>query len=893
MSTRRSVLTFCAACCALGSLLVFGAVSALAATPQVEEEFLTHVSSSSAALNATIDPQAAAGAEYRFEYATGAGAFQPVPSGEGPLGEGSGGVHVKAELEGLTPDTAYRFQVSVTYTGAVEPAVGEAKTFTTKSSGAAPTLVDGREWEMVSPPNKHGSGIEAMNAVGGVLQAAENGDGITYWASGPIVSNPEGNIAPDHSQVLSMREAPGVWSSQDIVAGHKGTAEIPEGIGFEYKTFSSDLSSAVLDPHGETSLPAPNKNGPPEQTLYMRDNSANAYQALVNEQDIVQGAPLGEIFGEHQKFNFEGASPDLKHILFGSEQPLTATEPGVESAAIPGFRNIYEWNGESGQEGTVDLVSRLPHGELPDARPSLAGNEEDFVGRDVMSTDGSRVAWTGGLNGSNLYVTDMEKREALLVARQGLEGKPQFQAMSADGTRIFFTDAEALTANADQSTDGLGDLYVFEAPREGGPLAGTLIDLTADTSEAGGQKENGLVLGRMIGYGTEGSGKDESTTVYFVDNGVLSENKGAEGQGPVVGGQNLYVERLAGGVWQKPHFIASLPLAEANTWGAIYSGAGEQYQTAFLSQMTSGVSGSGRYLAFMSSEPLTGFDNRDAVGGVRDEEVFLYDALTDKLVCASCNKFGVRPHGLQGQAGRVPGWYSNINQTLAQYEPRFLASSGRLFFDSPDVLVAGDSNGLQNVYEYEPEGVGSCGPGAQSQDVVFREENGVKGCVGLISSGTSSEESTFLDASGRGPGGEEGEEVFFLTKAQLSSRDIDSANDVYDAHECSTMAPCAYGAGNVPPACTDADSCRVAPTTQPSLFGAPSSATFSGAGNPPPQTSTTLVKAKGLTRAQRLARALAACKRRAKRARAECVVRARKEFGPVGGSRPRKGGRGK
>ncbi len=892
MSTRRSVLTFCAACCALGSLLVFGAVSALAATPQVEEEFLTHVSSSSAALNATIDPQAAAGAEYRFEYATGAGAFQPVPSGEGPLGEGSGGVHVKAELEGLTPDTAYRFQVSVTYTGAVEPAVGEAKTFTTKSSGAAPTLVDGRQWEMVSPPNKHGSGIEAMNNyAGGVLQAAENGDGITYWASGPIVNNPEGNVGPEHSQVLSIRDAPGVWSSQDVVAPHKGSAEIPEGSGFEYKMFSSDLSSAVLEPLGETLLPAPNKNGEPEKTIYMRDDLNNAYQALVNENNIVSSARLGEIFGD-RPIKFKGASPDLKHVLFGSVEPLTVVEPGVEPAAVPGDQNIYEWNGEPGQEGTVSLVSRLPHGETSSESANLPGDEKHEVGRDVLSTDGARVVWTGGPTNENLYVTDMEKGETRLVAAATRQGEPMFEAANADGTQIFFIDDEKLVPGADKSNVGIGDLYVFEVPRSKPLSEGTLQDLTVDTHEIGGQKENGLVLGRMIGYGTERTGTTESTSIYFVDNGVLSENKGAESQGAVAGGQNLYVERLVGGVWQEPDFITSLPLAEANTWGAIGS-EGLQYQMSFFTRMTSGVSGSGRYLAFMSAEPLTGFDNHDAVGGVRDQEVFLYDAATDKLVCASCNKFGVRPHGLGGGAGSVSHWYANINPGIAQYEPRFLSSSGRLFFDSPDMLVPGASNGLQNVYEYEPEGVGSCSPEVHSQDVVFREENGVKGCVGLISSGTSNEESTFLDASGKGPGGEEGEDVFFLTKSQLSSQDIDSANDVYDAHECSTVALCASGSGNVPPACIDADSCRVAPTPQPSIFGAPSSATFTGAGNPIPQITRTPVKPKGLTRAQRLARALAACKHRAKRTRAECVVRARKEFGPVRATRSGMDGRGK
>jgi hypothetical protein len=911
MNARRPFLMFCLSCCVLGFVLVFGAVSAFAAAP-VEEEFLTGVSSSSATLNATVNPGGVAG-EYRFEYSSGGGTFQAVPGGEGALGEGTAGVHVKAELEGLAPDTTYSYRVSAVFSGGSVP--GESLTFTTQQAAGAPsTLVDGRQWEMVSPPNKHGSGIEAMNFAGGALQAAEDGSGLAYWASGPVVSEPEGNTAFENHQVLSRRDAPGVWSSQDIATPRKGTGTIPLGEGSEYKMFSADLSRAVLEPRGETLLPPPNKSGPEERTIYMRDDQGNVYQALVNEDNIVAGAHLGEIFGR-RPIAFVGASPDLKHILFDSLEPLTVREAGVEPAAVPGFSNIYEWSGEPGQEGTVSLVSFLPPGETSSASTNLPGNEAREVGRDVVSTDGSRVVWTGGpsTGSANLYVTDMERHESLLVQASGQMGDPKFQDANAEGTKIFFTDQERLTAGADQKTAGeQGDLYVFEVPRTGGSLSGTLRDLTADQHEVGGEREVGNMLGYLIGSGAEGSAATETTAVYFVDGGVLAENKGAGGREAASGGQNLYVERQVGGVWQTPRFIADLALSDAHTWGAVSNnGVPDPGAIEEFNKMTSGVSRSGRYLAFMSSESLTGFDNRDVASGVRDEEVFVYDAVTDKLACASCNAFGVRPHGVFDQggfnpllvdrpyawaghwlAGSLPGWYNNINVNLAQYEPRFLSDSGRLVFDSPDALVPGDSNGREDVYEYEPEGIGSCSPGVHSQDVVFREEAGVKGCVGLVSSGTSSEESAFLDASGKGPGGEEAEDVFFATKSQLASRDIDSAYDAYDAHQCSSTAPCASGAGSVPPACIDADSCRAAPSVQPTLFGAPSSATFSGAGNTVPQTVVVPAKAKGLTRAQRLARALAACRHRPRRTRQECVVRARKEFGPLHTSKS-KSGRGK
>ena len=57
---------------------------------------------------------------------------------------------------------------------------------------------------------------------------------------------------------------------------------------------------------------------------------------------------------------------------------------------------------------------------------------------------------------------------------------------------------------------------------------------------------------------------------------------------------------------------------------------------------------------------------------------------------------------------------------------------------------------MENVYEYEPAGVGSC-------------ESPTGGCVALLSSGSSPNESAFLEAT------PSGDDVFFLTAAQLVS----------------------------------------------------------------------------------------------------------------------------
>ena len=60
-------------------------------------------------------------------------------------------------------------------------------------------------------------------------------------------------------------------------------------------------------------------------------------------------------------------------------------------------------------------------------------------------------------------------------------------------------------------------------------------------------------------------------------------------------------------------------------------------------------------------------------------------------------------------AADIPAWdeLSNTEKGLATYQWRYLTNDGRLFFNSFDSLVAQDTNGKADVYEYEPSGIGS------------------------------------------------------------------------------------------------------------------------------------------------------------------------------------------
>jgi hypothetical protein len=263
----------------------------------------------------------------------------------------------------------------------------------------------------------------------------------------------------------------------------------------------------------------------------------------------------------------------------------------------------------------------------------------------------------------------------------------------------------------------------------------------------------------------------------------------------------------------------------------------------------------------MSNNSLTGYDNRDVNSGVPDEEVFLYDAVAKRLTCVSCNPTGARPEGelISGHFGvqppmdpagkftrdwlaaAVPGYWSSGCATCSStYQPRYLMEDGRVFFDSRDAISPLQTGGHENVYEYEPDGVGSCKLEA--------------GCVYLISSGVGSADSTFIDASANG------EDVFFRTRDRLTPSDTDDNWDMYDAHVCSVAAPC-FPQEASPPVCTTAEACRAAPSPQPTLFGAPSSETFDGHGN---LTALPRVTTKYMTKRRngsRLNTALRACRR--------------------------------
>jgi hypothetical protein len=838
----------------------------------VETESVSEVTGEGARLEATLNPHGLAG-RFHFEYGTSTAYEASVPVPDESLGSGSEGVSVHVQIQGLQASTLYHYRVVAT--NGFGTNAGPDRTFTTQG-GSATALIDGRRWEMVSPPSKHGGVLEGIAEEGSMIQSAEDGHAFTYIATGPISGEAPGSRSVANTQLMALRTAPSVWATKDISTPHEEVSAVIVGKRSEYLAFSSDLSLGGLDAVGSTPLNPALMGERKEHTSYLRASSTE--HAPLNTSEFVPlvteaNTPPGTRFagkeetpgnGDFEEGTiFVAMTPDGRNVI------LSATPPLVEGVTANGEQSLYEW-----RAGTLTYVSGIPAvpatvcggAGLACAQPAdnAALGHQNQQTRGAVSNDGSRVVFRA--EGERLWLRDVARGETLrLDAPQGgvrgQGGGAQFQIASGDGSRVFFTDGARLTPDA-TGNGTKPDLYMCEVRVTAGHLSCALTDLSVDPN----RNEAAGVLGDVIGIDETGR------YVYFVASGAL-----APGAAP--GGANLYVRDVTS---DKPSLVAVLAAGDGPDWASARSGTD-------LGEMTAGVSPNGRYLAFMSSRSLTGFDNRDAVSGAPDQEVFEYDRERGEhgsLVCVSCGSSGGRPRGLfeSRQAGRplvdrpgvwderwlagsIPGWTLQY-RGAASYRSRYLSDSGRLFFNSAVGLVAGDGNGREDVYEYEPTGAPGCSTGS--------------GCVGLLSGGSSSEESAFLDAAGNG------EDVFFLTAAQLArGTDVDGALDVYDAHVCSTGVPCASGVVSVAPACSTADSCRPAPAPQPDLFGAPASQTFSGKGNvapapPPPVPGRGKGKTAAQIRAEKLAKALKACHRiKPRKGRLACEEKAHKSYGPL------------
>jgi hypothetical protein len=490
---------------------------------------------------------------------------------------------------------------------------------------------------------------------------------------------------------------------------------------------------------------------------------------------------------------YRGASEDLSHVLF--------------TLGVNGYEPNRLWPGDT----TVGLSEeRSSLYEYTGGPPALVGVEsgghqigqcgDEFGG---ISGDGSRVFFTvnpggceTGASGPPIQEVFARIDESQTVAisepspadcstcdtSPGVLAGASFNAVSADGSKVFFTTTQRLLG-----ADTSANIYEYDFEN---PAGQRIIQVSGGVWGAGGAQVH-----HVFKVSRDGS------HVYFVAQGALSGAANSQGQHPAAGGENLYVfERDAQLPSGRLSFIATLSSSDSDECDS-HSCHGAT------------VTPDGRFLALTSSADLTPGDTSGA------QQVFRYDAQTGELVRVSIGQNGFNDNGNTNTFdASIPPQYpdSNGNHPLA------ISNDGAyVVFQSADGLTPLALNGKQEEFETELGGEKRRETYYANNVYEYRDGN-----VYLISDGQDATQvgghsSVQLDGISAS-----GNDIFFETADRLVAQDVDTQVDVYDAR---------IGGGfpapvSLLPACSG-DACQGQLSPSPVLLSPGSE--FQAGGNPP------------------------------------------------------------
>jgi hypothetical protein len=570
-----------------------------------------------------------------------------------------------------------------------------------------------------------------------------------------------------------------------------------------------------------------------------------------------------------------GATSDYGHVVISAEGPGAAGERWPFDETIGEAESLYEYSGTGneqpilvgvggGEKGGHDLLgkcgTRLGSRYLTGSAYNALSGDGETIFFTVLPCGGAPAVsevWArrhgssrSSLPAESVDVSARAPEPACTGAcRLSPESDKEFEGASENGERVFFTSTQQLLDGASQDPVASDNATT---PQEGGCSVTTGVggcnlyeyDLDAPAGDnlrlvAGGAEVLGVA--RVAENGSR---------VYFVAKGVLT-TAGNEFRASAVAGQpNLYVydtEEAERDPGYKPVFIATL------------SSPGDAEDWRQRDQRPVEATADGRFLLFVSSRPgLTPGDTGAA------SQLFEYDAQTGELVRISQGEDGYNDNGNSASVSTeaMPVFFKtdfhpSINLLNISEDGMTVAfeTTGRL-----SALATAAEQGCTSVYEYRNSGSISNGGVRLISDGVDVQSHKGFGCGVRFNA---------MDASGAN--------ILFATHDPLSASDTDGVQpDVYDAR--------VGGGFPLPPvvAGCEGDACLGAPAASPVLAG-PGSTGVSGGGNLAPVVSSRVVKsrANSLTRAQKLAIALRACRRGSRRGRGVCEARARKRYGLV------------
>jgi hypothetical protein len=502
------------------------------------------------------------------------------------------------------------------------------------------------------------------------------------------------------------------------------------------------------------------------------------------------------------------ASPTL-YLSAGFESALQMSQAGLLPGAIDGGTNIYRRDNATGSRS---LALAQPGGVLMYELSSVT-SILTTLGKVGVSEDLSHFSFTSGLaltpdavpGKNNVYeniggATRLVNRlpDGSVADGEFTNGASvvQFRPATPDGRRIAFNSPTGASGAVYVRIDGSSTILISGSKRTGddptvprpGSYAGmsddgTYVYFTSQEALTDDVVPGGAGKGALYRYNTK-TDRLTNLTVVSDPNETWSEVQSVMGMSH--DGEVIY-------------FQAWNALAPGSAPGALQIYRADPSGIKLVAKIDNDgiilanyrASDDLRYLAFTSDSRPTGFDNSDsscAGPGNACSEVYVYDSVTETLSCASC---------VHASGGNVASSLGAQDTTVSQYVGRTMLDDGRLFFTSGEALVPRDTNGRRDAYTWKD------------------------GVVSLVSTGTSPQDSTLVEASA------DGRDAFFMTSQQLVGIDKDDSVDLYDARVGGGLA-----LQNPPSADTSCqgDGCQGSAVATPALLQ-PGSVGLSGDGN--------------------------------------------------------------
>jgi hypothetical protein len=573
-----------------------------------------------------------------------------------------------------------------------------------------------------------GSDLDVSKSVKGLARettyryriVARNGDGTTVGPQRPLTTK-----LPGGPLVLLDHRGWEMVSPVDKNGGEiQGPGAISAGGVFQAAAQGGAVTFSSVSSFGAGA------EGAPAASQYVARRAAAGW-ATENVTAPLSAGAYGE---EPDGVPYQLFSADLSRGLLAApgQPPL----PGTDAPA--GYRNYYlrdsggAYSALLTQADVVGLTVPPQSFELDFAGASPDLGHAVFSTCAALTADATEVPGTGeGCDQAqpNLYERSASGWRLLNDLPPAYLAAPS-GTISSDGSRVYWTDGADLYL----SKAGVGSVKVDEAV-DAFQVASTDGSVALYTTPAGlfrYDATTGATVNLTPGddvIGVLGASADGSSVYFLTGSGLFLNRNG--------------INTLVAPAADPSNFPPSTGTARVSADGGslLFSSS-----STALSELVAEYDNIGSSAGKFVGEPVS--------------EVYLYEADASMPICVSCNPTKERPSG----PSSIPGSRANGKGPGATraYKPRALSADGnRLFFDSLDALSPDDTDEVQDVYEWEAQGTGSCAR--------------VGGCLQLISAGSRGA-SSFVDASAGG------EDVFFLTANSLVKSDPGSV-DLYDARE--------------------------------------------------------------------------------------------------------------